>query len=717
MTGRTAEVLLEGLDVAARGHRPGVLDLLWEAMPPGMQLTYLSAQTVPVEYRGAFIQRPGHVAGIDLAELPEPMRRELAWCLFRIAEQGGKIAVRHVRMLAHRLHEVIGGFDSGAPSSLMDLSAREWHQHMVLAVQRRTGALPPASMAKQLRNQLTRCYRLLAAAYDTRPWWQREIWDPVNEPRIPQRAHEPLGRQVVYFHRIGIPWLRRGLQWHCKVGLETGQLAWTTVHHRLDATSIFDAFLADAAVPGPWLADDPADVRVLMLDFLGHLRGRPVRHTGPTHGQPLSEVRVNMLLNGVEQLYVFMHDHREAAAAALGEPGWLRLGPQHAPFYRRGEKPRPPRRTHERDVIDDDALTRIMAGTGILGDPIAEGGLGDEQAMRVLMLLARTGRRINEILMLDHDPLLPLDPLHRGTAPDPDGFVARLRYQQTKIAGAPDTILVDQEVVTIIRAQQQWAAEHMASSGSASTPKYLFLGLLMNRHGQRPYPLGRLHDQLAALARRLDIRDGAGRLVDFQRTHRFRHTKATSLLNAGVPLHVVQRYLGHLSPTMTMTYAQTLAATHEREFLRFRKVTADARDLEIDPRDLYDMLELDRRTDRILPNGWCLLPPRQSCAKGNACLTCDKFATDATFLPELQAQLARTGQLIDERRAAFQARTGQQLGEDNVWLAGRRQEQDALGRIIVKLEQTRLADGTIRAVRGAGVTARTDAITNDRDES
>ena len=48
------------------------------------------------------------------------------------------------------------------------------------------------------------------------------------------------------------------------------------------------------------------------------------------------------------------------------------------------------------------------------------------------------------------------------------------------------------------------------------------------------------------------------------------------------------------------------------------------------------MLELDRRTDRILPNGWCLLPPRQSCGKGNACLTCDKFATDATFLPELQ---------------------------------------------------------------------------------
>jgi hypothetical protein len=72
---------------------------------------------------------------------------------------------------------------------------------------------------------------------------------------------------------------------------------------------------------------------------------------------------------------------------------------------------------------------------------------------------------------------------------------------------------------------------------------------------------------------------------------------------------------------MTMAYAQTLATTHEREFLRYRKITADAREIEASARDLYDMLELDKRTDRILPNGWCLLPPRQACSKGNACLT------------------------------------------------------------------------------------------------
>jgi integrase len=186
-------------------------------------------------------------------------------------------------------------------------------------------------------------------------------------------------------------------------------------------------------------------------------------------------------------------------------------------------------------------------------------------------------------------------------------MVARLRYQQTKIDGARDTIMVDAEIVAIIRAQQEWAATWLRQHAApGARPRYLFLGLLFNRNADRPYVSTPLHHALRELARRLDIRDGAGRLVDFHRTPRFRHTRATSLLNAGVPVHVVQRYLGHLSPAMTMHYAQTLAETHEAEFLRCRKLTADARELEIGARDLYDMLQLDQRTrpylaERLVP--------------------------------------------------------------------------------------------------------------------
>jgi len=117
----------------------------------------------------------------------------------------------------------------------------------------------------------------------------------------------------------------------------------------------------------------------------------------------------------------------------------------------------------------------------------------------------------------------------------------------------------------------------------------------------------------------------------------------------------------------------------------------------------------------MLPNGYCLLPPRQACGKGNACLTCDKFATDASFLPELNDQLQRTGQLIETRQAAFTARTGAPMSQDNVWLAGRRTEQNALRSITTELENNPGTAAEPKAVRGAGTTARTNPVTGGKE--
>ncbi|MDV7246577.1 MULTISPECIES: tyrosine-type recombinase/integrase [Rhodococcus] len=200
-------------------------------------------------------------------------------------------------------------------------------------------------------------------------------------------------------------------------------------------------------------------------------------------------------------------------------------------------------------------MTRIMAGLDLLGAAVADGGFGDEQAMRITMLVALLGRRVSEICLLDRDPLLPLSPTAPSSSPgeaaaggNEQGLVAKLRYQQTKIDGAPDTIPVHAEVVAIIREQQDWAARFFAEHGAPGrTPKYLFLAALMNRNGDRPYSGTVLRNLLTDLAVRLDVRDSTGALVDFNRTHRFRHTVATRLLNSGVPLHVLQRYLSGIS--------------------------------------------------------------------------------------------------------------------------------------------------------------------------
>jgi integrase len=709
VNGISAEELMDCWEAAGSGYDAGILSRLWASVPPEMRLPRLSADAVPGRYRGGFAGDGRSYPLVDVGGLPGPVRQEVTWCMFRIIELGGRVQMPGTVMLARRLTEITADHAAGTLRSLTDLPARTWLQQIPLAVHRRRGKLPAPSSVTQMRQVLLRFLWLLDLAYDTRPWWQRESWHPVEDPRIPLREHEPLGRQAIHFHRITAPWLRRAAQWHGKVALETGLLRWSTLNQRVFALTVLDAFLAGRGVTEPRLAADPARVRQLMQDFLGHVRASRATR-GPTQGQRVSAAHAKTVLVHAEQFYLFMHDHQEAAAAATGEPGWAGLGAGHAGFYRNRELPRPARRDPALDIIEDTAMAKIMAGTGQLGEPAGDGGLGDPQAMRIMMLQARLGRRINEILMLDADPLLPLATSPQA-APGPGAMTARLRYQQTKIDGAPDTILVDAEVVAIIRAQQQWAATWLRERAAPGAhPRYLFLGLLFNRNADRPYVAATLHRVLTELARRLDIRDSAGRLVDFRRTHRFRHTRATSLLNAGVPIHVVQRYLGHLSPAMTMHYAQTLAETHEAEFLRYRKLTADGRDLEIGARDLYDMLQLDQRTDRILPNGWCLLPPRQSCDRGNACLTCDKFATDATFLPELRAQEDRTLALIDTRQAAFTARTGAPMTPGNVWLEGRQREAAALDAIITTLDARpeTAAHGQPSAIRGAGVPARTD---------
>jgi integrase len=694
------------------------LNALWAAVPEEMRLSRFSGPDVPSQYAGAFCQDGTWRAGVDLSHLPEPMRREVAWCVFRIIELGGKIPTPGLSMLARRLGEVIADRAGQAPASLLDLPGRDWCQQIAHSVQRRTGRLPAPATMGNLRVLLARMIRLLVTALDAGPWWQQEHWNPVEDSRIPLREHEPMGRYSVRFGQITAGWLRRGAQWHCKAGLETGSLTWSSVHRRVVAIREFDAFLAGRQASGPALAGSPAQVRALMLEFLAHLRTR-LAGRGSRAGQPLSAASVARLAADIEQFYSHMAGNKDAAAGALDEPGWLALGPEHDGFYRRGELPAARRPPLEREVIGAGAMTQIMAGIGQLGAPAGDGGYGDEQAMRITMLVALLGRRISEICMLDPDPLLPLLPLparpgepasaRRDHAQAP---VAKLRYQQTKIDGAPDTVLVHDEVVAIIREQQQWAAQVIAARCAPGTrPKYLFLAAHMNRNGDRPYSDRTLRGLLTRLAARLDVRDAAGALVDFNRTHRFRHTAATSLLNAGVPIHVVQRYLGHLTPAMTMHYAQTLAETAEAEFLRYRKITADARDLGTDPADLYDMLQLDQRTDRILPNGYCLLPPRQSCDRGNACLTCDKFATDATFLPELHVQKDRTLALIQTRQAAFTARTGNPMTPGNVWLDGRQREAAALDAIITTLDAMpgTTPPGQPAPVRGAGAGSRTDA--------
>lgn len=498
-----------------------------------------------------------------------------------------------------------------------------------------------------------------------------------------------------------------------------GDYTWTTACTR--ATTIgayFGRYATTRGLTSPVVADNLTALRAVFMDYLAYLRSPEA--TG--NGKPLAHTGTNAAQSHVQAFYTFMADNNGAAAEFTNDPRWGDLTANHTRLWAPGHTPR--RAGNQREVRYYTAaeLGRLLAHLPVLAastdDTVTvehEGtircywGLGDPQAARIWELQALTGRRASEVRLLDRDPItmVDFDGQPASGNPDPDAFVARLRYQQTRVDNVDPTILVSGAVVSIVREQQAWVASERPD---AVNSRYLFVQLRGNAKGLSPRTYRSYADALKRLTKTTALLDDSGRPLTYTETHRLRHTRATALLNSGVPVHVLQRYLGHRSPEMSMRYAQTLDTTAREAFLKHKQVGADGRQITIAPQDLIDLQQLDRRADRALPNGLCLLPPTKTCDKGNACLPCGSFATDVTHLPEHKEQRDRIAALITVRREQFEARSGAPMPDTNIWLQGRPRELASLDAIIARLE-SELA----QSVQGAGAAGKTMPLTLTSD--
>lgn len=584
------------------------------------------------------------------------------------------------------------------PVSIADLDPTELIRQAALAFQRRNNRLPSPGSRRNIGHLIEHLHLAVAVRCTNAPWWSHDIWDLRADPRIPQRPHEPHHDQTVRLRGVEPIWLREGLRFWLRSALSFDLLTWSSIVSRArNVGSQLGRFARDyGRLHDPLISTDPDELRAVFLSYLEYLRSPQAA----TRSERLTAGTVASLQSETQSFYTFMHDHAAEAAAATGDPRWRDAtlthtalwAPIHAPRHRRHERDLTwyatadlQRMLNYLDVLAADPKQKVVI-TGPDGNLSVLAGLGDPQAARIWLLQALTGRRASEILMLDYNPLeaIPGQDRPAGTEPDASAFVARLRYQQTKVDGIVPTILVEQAIVDIIADQQQW----LKTKYPDLQPKYLFLGLKNQHRGQRPRSYTTYRAMLDKLDKCHTLTDSAGHPLRFTQTHRLRHTRATELLNDGVPFHVVQRYLGHKSPEMTARYAATLAATAEAEFLKHKKIGAHGADINITPHDIYEMTQLAARTDRILPNGVCLLPPLKQCDKGNACLGCGHFATDATHLDELRTQLAATQALVTARRDQYRQRAGRELGEDNIWIIERHREINSLKAIIDRLATT-----------------------------
>lgn len=693
---------------------PDISERLWAGLPGACRVDHIDKKNVPASYVSSIRHHKlGGAAGLNRSttialswiDLPKAMTQEMAWIVHREIELGRYHSPTSFNCATRVLRAAVsaGSRRARAAESLLHLAPHEWVREAHAA--RMRGYHLGHYNDAQAGHLIKRWQDVLVYAYHTGDWWQLNVWNPILDSRVPQRQHEPQGRNVANFSRLTSTWLREAAKWWLSIWLEAERYSWSSLKSRLESMRVLQLHVDERGDCGPTLVVDRNDLGEFTRSLAQGLRTRTVQ-MGPRKGQPLGNERRRGDLSAIETFYRFMYDNRKEAARVLNEPRWLSLGPEHTVLFPLNEKPRGNlgRPTVDR-VLEDEVLSQIAIGSELLALPKSEGGLGDVQAFHAFALQMRTGRRVNEILLMDFDPLLPL--VVANDTDQANDLVARMRYAQTKVlTPGGGSIPVDSEIVAIIQAQQAIARAHMARYGRPDeTPRYLFLRERMNRLGEHPYSAATFHLRLSELGKRLDIRDSMGRPVAISQTHNLRHTKATSLLNGGVPLHVVMRYLGHVTPAMTMHYAQTLSETAEREFLKYKRITADGRELTAEASDSFDLFHLGQRTDRVLPNGCCLLPPKQSCDRGNACLSCGMFTTDESHREELTRQLNETGRLIDVRRRAFEGRYGIAMPDDNVWLVTRQRECASLRKILTTLDEVNSSPGPT-AVRGAGADER-----------
>jgi integrase len=667
---------------------------------------------LPAEWRGEVIG-PGidtweraTVAGsptpLRLNGLPARIRTELAWMAHWQFREGSKVTASEYNQIAQMLRQDIAGSKLRI-DSLLDVDLKVFVPLFRGWFESRYGRLPSPDATAYMRRAFSGYPRsALASRMNDGPWWVLDAWIPRCDPRIPLRDREPRRSENCRPGQAQIPWMRDVIKWHLGTALEAGTLTWSTVLQRCPGLLTFDRWLSTL--------DDPAAL-CGSLDNAGKLAAAfhqwvsdPANRTRSATKRSAATHIVNAILRAAADLMDFIAGNLDECRRLIGASPWDDLTDAHPVVWRRQiTRTRSAPLLNDEHYVDDDALSQIVACLPALGADSSEtvmvrvgdterelAGRGDPQTMRMLLLQILTGRRASEICMCEFDCLSP--PTARAVEAAEGEQVARFHYAQSKIDRAPDTILVDTEVVAIIEEQQQAVRTRFPDS----LPRYLFPRRLVNQRGDKPVHRRTYSRSLLRFSELVDIRDSKGRAVQLSRTHRFRHTRLTRLAELGLPVHVLQRYAGHADPTMSMHYVAQREEHAEQAFLATRKFKADGTAVMFSRED-HDGMHLFDRADRFLPHGYCLLPPLQTCDKGNACLTCSVFVTDTSYLDTLQRQLDETNALIDRSTEQFEKRHGKPMPDDNVWLVQRTAERDALVKLTATMQQH-----PARACQGAG---------------
>ena len=190
------------------------------------------------------------------------------------------------------------------------------------------------------------------------------------------------------------------------------------------------------------------------------------------------------------------------------------------PGFHRGRPPRNRGRRYPADPPTTDELVRLLCGCG--SSP------SGERLRALIVLLWRSGLRISEALALEERDL---DPASGSIT------VRRGKGGRRRIVG-----------------MDPWAWTQLKRWDSIreQLPPGPYFCIISGPTSGRPLSASSAREQLRNLQRRCGIRRRIA-------PHQFRHCHAVELVREGVPVHILQRQLGHANLAVTTVYLSSVA--------------------------------------------------------------------------------------------------------------------------------------------------------------
>ncbi len=199
-------------------------------------------------------------------------------------------------------------------------------------------------------------------------------------------------------------------------------------------------------------------------------------------------------------------------------------------------------------------------------------------------------------------------------------------------------------------------------SNTINNPKnYLFVQLEGVRRG-RPYNYYDIRRSLKRFTEEQNIVDDSGTPF-FIKNHAFRHTKGVELLNNGMNILHVQKWMAHASPEMTLQYAKILDTTMRKSWEEatkqgiFRIDIKNKRPVKVELTDIEneDIIEWEyirHNLDAVkMELGYCMKPIKQPRpTQVNPCLSCRNFCTTPEFIPKFETEIKEVKNVIERGR-------------------------------------------------------------------